>query len=135
MVKGQSDASGLLAFFWDRFDEEAASTEELEFLAMAAGEASDLAFSLSKHVEGIACLINVDRDKETKTHWGSLQDDDQTGLLFRIASEINMIGRMAEIGSECAFELRTRAEKLAARSATDSTRASPAKQSSRAVRE
>lgn len=115
MGKRQPDATGLLAFFWDRFDSRAASDDDLAYLSAATGEAANMAFTLSAHIAGLAGLIDGDRGLEDKPKCGSLQDADQTALLYRIADEVEAIARIAHIGSESECLLRMRlTEKLAA---------------------
>ncbi|VWM20556.1 hypothetical protein [Burkholderia lata] len=114
MANRQPDAAGLLAFFWDRFDASAASDEDLAYLSVATDEAANAAFKLSAHIAGLACLIDGDRGIDDKPQCGSLQDADQTALLYRIADEVEAIARMAHVGGEAESILRFRLmEKLA----------------------
>lgn len=116
MANRQPDAAGLLAFFWARFDAKAASDKDLSYLAGAAEEASSEAWQLSDHISDLGGLIECDRDNKQKC--GSLQDDEQARLLYRIAKQVEVIGHLAYIGSEADCELRTRltAELSASRS-------------------
>ncbi|WP_431226810.1 hypothetical protein [Burkholderia contaminans] len=115
MANRQPDPAGLLAFFWDRFDSSAASDEDLAYLSLATDEAANAAFKLSAHIAGVACLVDSDRGIDNKPQCGSLQDADQTALLYRISDEVEAIARMAHIGSESESILRLRlAERLSA---------------------
>lgn len=115
MSKRQPDAAGLLTFLWDRFDVKAATDEELQYLSAASEEAANAAWRLSEHISGVGGLIQYDRGSDDKPKCGALQDTDQAGLLYRIANELETIGRLAYIGSESDYALRTRlTEKLAA---------------------
>ncbi|WP_322063685.1 hypothetical protein [Burkholderia cenocepacia] len=110
MRNRQADAAGLLSFFRDRFDLKSATVEELEFLSLASETASHELLSLSEQVSGIAGLIDIDRIQHSGA--GCLQGESQAVLLWKIAREIEMIGRMNEIGSEAEYALRSRAETL-----------------------
>lgn len=106
--KRQPDAAGLLAFFWDHFDANAASDEDLEYLSGAAGEVAHAVWTLSSHISGIGGLIERDRGFEGRPQCGELQDADQAALLYRVASELEAIGHLAYIGSESDSLLRSR---------------------------
>lgn len=110
MRKRQADGAGLLSFFRNRFDLKAASAEELEFLSLATETATNELISLSEQISGIAGLIDFDRGPCPGA--GCLQGDSQAMLLWKIARELEMIGRMNEIGSEAEYALRSRAETL-----------------------
>lgn len=115
MSKRQPDAAGMLAFFWDHFDATAASDEDLEYLSVATEEAATAAFRLSTIISGISSLIGGDRNTEGNPQCGALQDEDQSTLLYHFADEVEAIARLAHIGSESDFRLRTRLkERLAA---------------------
>lgn len=117
--KRQPDAAGLLAFFWDHFDANAATDEDLEYLSGAAEEVAHAAWALSSHISGIGGLIERDRGFEGKPQCGELQDSDQAALLYRVASELEAIGHLAYIGSESDSLLCAR---LAERFAKDKSR-------------
>ncbi|WP_175872683.1 hypothetical protein [Burkholderia sp. BCC0397] len=108
MSKRQPDAAGLLAFFWGRLDTNTASDDDLMYLSGAADEAANAAFKLSAHIADVAGLIDGDRGIDGKPQCGSLQDADQTALLYRISDEVEAIARMAHIGSESESILRFR---------------------------
>jgi hypothetical protein len=108
MANRQPDAAGLLAFFWGRFDTDAASDEDLEYLSVATEEAANAAFRLSTVISGIGCLIGDDRGVEDKPECGALQDGSQSTLLHLIADEVEAIARLAHIGSESEGRLRAR---------------------------
>ncbi|CAN0624350.1 conserved protein of unknown function [Burkholderia multivorans] len=111
----QPDAASLIQFFAGHFDMKSASDDDLEFLSHASEEAESMAIALADHVVGVGCLINTDRDDANRSKCGSLQDDQQDGLLWHIANQIQVIGKMAYVGSEAAYQQRIRAEaKLAA---------------------
>ncbi|KVF38051.1 hypothetical protein [Burkholderia vietnamiensis] len=117
--KRQPDAAGLLAFFWDHFDANAATDEDLKYLSGAAEEVAHAAWTLSSHISGIGGLIERDRGFEDKPQCGELQDSDQAALLYRIASELEAIGHLAYIGCESNSLLSTR---LMERLATSNSR-------------
>ncbi|AOJ87467.1 hypothetical protein WS87_12665 [Burkholderia sp. MSMB0856] len=119
MANRQPDAAGLLAFLWDHFDANTASDEDLEYLAVATGEAVNAAFKLGTVISGIACLVGDDRGADDNPECGALQDGSQSTLLHFIADEVETIGRLAYIGSESDFRLRTR---LKERLATSTSR-------------
>ncbi|KVG31994.1 hypothetical protein [Burkholderia diffusa] len=119
MANRQPDAAGLLAFLWDRFDANAASDEDLEYLAVATAEAANTAFRLGTVISGIASLVGNDRGAEDAPDCGALQDRSQATLLHYIADEIETIGRLAHIGSESDFRLLAR---LKERLATSTSR-------------
>ncbi|WP_321808076.1 hypothetical protein [Burkholderia sp. BCC1993] len=125
----RTDAAGLLNFLWDQFDTKNATNEELERLACASEDAAEAAEALSQNVAGIGCLINEDRcGNEVPS--GALQDDHQTSLLFVIANQIELIGKMAKIGSDAEHALRKRMaaqlEKSASRCMRSAEHSSPA---------
>ncbi|HDR9101148.1 TPA: hypothetical protein QDB15_006005 [Burkholderia vietnamiensis] len=95
-------------YFWGSFDIKRAATDDLEYLAAASEEAANMAASLSKQVTGIGCLILADRSSSSTAKSGSLQGDSQVHLLFDLANQVEVIGKMAQIGSDCEYELRRR---------------------------
>ncbi|WP_322095151.1 hypothetical protein [Paraburkholderia bannensis] len=99
----------LLSFLWDNFSPEHLSEADLQFLSLASEEASSLSQWLARHVVGVGCLIDTDRQEVTPfVRSGALQDDDQPALLNFIATQIETIGEIARIGGEASFMLRNR---------------------------
>ncbi|WP_044041215.1 hypothetical protein [Caballeronia insecticola] len=102
-------AASLLAFFAERFDMANASDSELQFLADCLTVAGDSASSLATVVSAIGCLITNDRSPELKpVRSGALQEAEHPLLLYRIASEIELIGQIVETASEAECVLRQR---------------------------
>jgi hypothetical protein len=97
-----------LSFLWDNFSAEHLSDADLQFLSLASEEASTVSQWLARHVNGVSCLINTDRQAASFVRSGALQDDDQTSLLNFIASQIEVIGELARIGGDASFMLRSR---------------------------
>lgn len=101
--------STLLSFLWDNFDPQSLSVADLEFLSVASEEASTMCEWLAKHVNGVSCLIDTDRQEVTPfVRSGAMQDDEQPSLLNFVASQIEVIGELARIGGEASFMLRNR---------------------------
>ncbi|RKU02488.1 hypothetical protein C7H84_15895 [Burkholderia sp. Nafp2/4-1b] len=108
MRNRQADAAGLLAFFTDRLDLKTLSDDELEFLSFASESAVNDALSLQEQVSGIAGLIAQDRGQKDPGS-GCLQGDNQAGLLWKIAGDVEVIARMMAISADADCERLTRA--------------------------
>ncbi|MCA8382504.1 hypothetical protein LGN22_26725 [Burkholderia cenocepacia] len=109
MTNRARDAAGIIEFLMDRLDFKQLAEEDLDFLLCANEQAVLEARNLSEVVSGIGCLISRDQASEGAKS-GALWDDDVPVLLWSIASQIGIIGKLAYIGGEVDYELRRRAE-------------------------
>ncbi|VWB67896.1 hypothetical protein [Burkholderia lata] len=109
MANYNADAAGIFEFLADRLDVKQLAEEDLNFLSCANEQAVREARNLSDVVSGIGCLISEDQTRDGAKS-GSLWSDDVPTLLWLIAGQIGIIGKLANLGGEVDWELRRRAE-------------------------
>ncbi|KVH52892.1 hypothetical protein WS89_31135 [Burkholderia sp. MSMB1072] len=109
MVDRKADAAGIVEFLVNRLEVKSLDESDLNFLACATEQAVQEARNLSEVVSGIGCLISEDQTRDG-VQSGALWDNDIPTLLWSIASQIGIIGKLAYVGGEVDFELRRRAE-------------------------
>lgn len=126
MHNRDSSAAGLLTFFAGRFDMATATSEDLAYLADAGEYASHEALSLSEKVRGIAELIDVSESHAQTPGIVCPSNGGQQQLLWKIAREVELIGRLIEISGEADYELRQRARRPAPKAKTPKATASGA---------
>ncbi|MDF0500848.1 hypothetical protein POK33_08905 [Burkholderia cenocepacia] len=109
MTNRTADAAGIIEFLVDRLDVKQLAEDDLTFLSCANEQAVREARNLSEVVSGIGCLISEDQTRDGAKS-GSLWSDDVPTLLWLIAGQIGIIGKLAYVGGEIDYELRRRAE-------------------------
>ncbi|MBU9424478.1 hypothetical protein [Burkholderia gladioli] len=97
-------------FLVERIDLKKLSDDELEALSSASDAATADAASLAKVIDSIGCLIDVDLEKSRQggTMVGSLQGSEIPALLWHLARQVAVIGRVAHVASEAAYQLGQR---------------------------
>jgi hypothetical protein len=102
------DAVGIMRFLWDKFDAKTATDDDLDFLACATDEATTVARSAADELFGVALHIGGERSAGRQVE--KVNGVDLPMVLINLSNVMRMVGELAFIGSEAAFEERKRAE-------------------------
>ncbi|WP_234015418.1 hypothetical protein [Burkholderia sp. BE12] len=110
MANRKADAAGIVEFLADRLQVKSLDESDLNFLSCATEQAVLEARNLSEVVSGIGCLISEDQTRDGLKSGALWGNDDVPTLLWSIASQIGIIGKLAYLGGEVDYELRRRVE-------------------------
>lgn len=100
--------AGILRFLYERLDSKALGSEDLTYLSQSSELACHMAMNLATTVSGIGCLVLGD-DQPGKLQEGNFRTGDSfSELMFTLSNQIDIIGELANIGSEASFRLRER---------------------------
>lgn len=102
---GPASASNILSYLFSRA-EGTFDADELKWLSRAGEVARFMAGQLGASVANIGCLIDSDYQPGQLRAGNFESGSNVAQLLYTIADQVNVIGELANIGSECDFALR-----------------------------
>ena len=126
MSMNLADASGVISFFWQKFDSKTASDEDLDFLTGADEEAQSMARGWSDIVSSVGCIIAEAQAAGREN--GPLQHRELPSFLFSISDSLKTIAELSFVAAGANYVQK---ERLKAKAIAKSRRIYTADDSSR----